>query len=494
MEFKTFYYEFLSKKPLYVIRELGRVIGVKAPASKNKDTVIKEIISIQKRELAPETKQNKGAPPKFKIDLSEFLVCDENSFFKPLPKIDPNNVDPKAFEDYEFKIEDDENDNFGNVCRDINHGTKIIEGYLDIINNTFGFIRVNKFEPSKEDGYISELNIKKYNLRNGDQLKVRVYINENQENCPATKEVVEVNGLPPRTFIMHENFEELTPEFPNERFDFSKSDKPDLRLIDLFCPIGKGQRGLIVAPPKTGKTTIIKNVAKEIEKNYPEVMLMVLLIDERPEEVTDIKKSISSEVYYSTFDENASHHVKIAEFVLNRAKRFVEIGKDVVILLDSITRLTRAYNATVENSGKTLSGGLEAQALIAPKKFFGSARNFQNEGSLTILATALVDTGSRLDEVIFEEFKGTGNMEIKLSKELSERRVFPAIDLFKSGTRRDDYLLSDEELILASKLRNILSNNPKATELVLDIINKTKDINEFIQKAKAFIKIYEKQD
>ena len=257
-------------------------------------------------------------------------------------------------------------------------------------------------------------------------------------------------------------------------------------------PIGKGQRGLIVAPPKTGKTSLLKMIAQSIEQNHPEIKLIVLLIDERPEEVTDIKRTIKSEVVFSTFDEGADHHVRTAELVINRAKRLVESGKDVVILLDSITRLTRAYNSIVESSGKTLSGGLDPVAMQGPKRFFGSARNVEEGGSLTILSTALIDTGSRMDDVIYEEFKGTGNMEIHLSRQLSEKRIFPAIDLVRSGTRREELLLSQKQLDASYKLREILSERADAIDSLIDMIKKTKDNADLIEKADAWIKLYQK--
>ena len=492
MNFKTFYPEFLAKKPLYVIRELGRVMGVKAPSSKTKDTVIKEIILIQRGELQPVSKKNKGAPPKFKIDLSEFILKGMDArlpdYYPPIKK-EENQEDIERLSKENFTYEppkEGEENTSKLVFNDSGKGTKVIDGILEMNPNGYGFIRVNQFQPSQDDGYISNHNIRKYDLRHGDSIKARVKLNSPEDGCPATQEVLEVNGLEPRSFIVRENFDDLVARYPEEKIELSKNNnKTDLRLIDMFCPIGKGQRGLIVAPPKTGKTTIIKNIAKAIEENCPEIMLMVLLIDERPEEVTDIKNSINSQVYYSTFDENTEHHIRIAEHVIGRAKRFVEIGKDVVILLDSLTRLTRAYNVMTDATGRTLSGGLEASALIQPKKFFGSGRNVDKDGSLTILATALIDTGSRLDDVIFEEFKGTGNMEIHLSKDLAEKRVYPAIDLFKSGTRKDELLLTDEELVVTGKLRGILSDSSKATEQIIDLINKT-------ENNKEFIKVYEK--
>ncbi|MBO5130765.1 MAG: transcription termination factor Rho, partial [Romboutsia sp.] len=298
--------------------------------------------------------------------------------------------------------------------------------------------------------------------------------------------VEKVNGDNPEKAIGRKNFETLTPIYPNERLHLETDNEKDLssRLMDIICPIGKGQRGIIVAPPKAGKTTLLKKVAQNISKNHPDIKLIVLLIDERPEEVTDMKRSINGEVIYSTFDEEPQNHAKVAQMVLERAKRMVEQGKDVVILLDSITRLSRAYNLTINPTGRTLSGGLDPGALIMPKKFFGAARNIEEGGSLTILATALVETGSRMDDMIFEEFKGTGNMEVHLDRRLQERRIFPAIDIYKSGTRKEDLLLSDEEKEVAFAIRKIMyrdGNIENVTENLISMLSKTKNNKEFIQ-------------
>ena len=298
--------------------------------------------------------------------------------------------------------------------------------------------------------------------------------------------VEKVNGDNPEKAIGRKNFETLTPIYPNERLHLETNNEKDLssRLMDIICPIGKGQRGIIVAPPKAGKTTLLKRIAQNITINHPDVKLIVLLIDERPEEVTDMKRSINGDVIYSTFDEEPQNHAKVAQMVLERAKRMVEQGKDVVILLDSITRLSRAYNLTITPTGRTLSGGLDPGALIMPKKFFGAARNIEEGGSLTILATALIETGSRMDDMIFEEFKGTGNMEVHLDRRLQERRIFPAIDIYKSGTRKEDLLLTDEEKEVAYAIRKLMyrdGNIEKITENLINMLSKTKNNREFIQ-------------
>ena len=295
-----------------------------------------------------------------------------------------------------------------------------------------------------------------------------------------------VNGESPDKAIGRKNFENLTPIYPNERLHLETDNGRDLssRLMDFMCPIGKGQRGIIVAPPKAGKTTLLKRIAQNISKNYPDIKLIVLLIDERPEEVTDMKRSINGDVIYSTFDEEPQNHAKVSQMVLERAKRMVEQGKDVVILMDSITRLSRAYNLTITPTGRTLSGGLDPGALLMPKKFFGAARNVEEGGSLTILATALVETGSRMDDMIFEEFKGTGNMEVHLDRRLQERRIFPAIDIYKSGTRKEDLLLSDEEKEVAFAIRRNMNrdgNIESITETLINMLSKTKNNKEFME-------------
>lgn len=360
-----------------------------------------------------------------------------------------------------------------------------VEGILDIADGGFGFLRFNNFLTSEKDIYVSPVQIRRFNLKTGDKIKGISRLPNEGERFGALLYVLNVNGDEPGVAIRRPDFEDLTPIFPRERLTMEDRSKDlSMRLIDLIAPIGKGQRGLIVAPPKAGKTTLLKNIANSIEKKHPEVELIVLLIDERPEEVTDMKRSLNGgEVIYSTFDEMPSHHVKVAEMVQARAQRLVEHGKDVVILLDSITRLARAYNLVVPASGRTLSGGLDPGALHKPKKFFGAARNIEEGGSITILATALVETGSRMDDVIFEEFKGTGNMELHLDRKLSEKRIFPAIDLNKSGTRKEDLLMTTEELEAIWAMRRAMANRDtqEVTETIIDNLAHTKDNANFIQ-------------
>lgn len=367
-----------------------------------------------------------------------------------------------------------------------------VEGILEIQEeNNFGFLRFSNFLTSDKDIYVSPTQIRRFNLKTGDKIRCITRLPKEGERFGALLYVLTVNGDEPGRAIRRPDFDDLTPVFPYERLRLEDGTRDlSMRLIDIVAPIGKGQRGLIVAPPKAGKTVLLKKVANAIEKNYPDVELIVLLVDERPEEVTDMKRSlIGGEVIYSTFDELPAHHVKVAEMVLARAQRLVEHGKDVVILLDSITRLARAYNMVVPASGRTLSGGLDPGALHRPKKFFGAARKMEEGGSITILATALVETGSRMDEVIFEEFKGTGNMELHLDRKLSEKRIFPAISLNKSGTRREDLLMDQDELEAIWAMRRAMANRPTAdvTEEIVENLAHTRSNKDFIQIIKKVL-------
>ena len=372
-----------------------------------------------------------------------------------------------------------------------NEWDEIVTGILEVLPDGYGFLRGENYLPTPKDVYVSPVQIKRFRLDTGDKIKGIKRIPKESEKFPALIYVGEVNGQHPENAMKRRSFDDLTPIYPNKRIQLETiPTEYTMRLMDLISPIGKGQRGMIVAPPKAGKTTILKKIANSITTNNPEIELIVLLIDERPEEVTDMKRSINGDVIYSTFDEVPEHHVKVAEMVLERAKRLVEQKKDVVILLDSITRLARAYNLVIPSSGRTLSGGLDPSALHKPKRFFGAARNTEDAGSLTILATALVETGSRMDDVIFEEFKGTGNMEVHLDRKLSEKRVFPAIDINKSGTRKEELLLSKEELETVFALRKTMANMnvQEMTEQLMEQIVETKSNQEFIERMKYFFK------
>ena len=369
-------------------------------------------------------------------------------------------------------------------------------GILEIHPEGYGFLRAENYLPGNKDVYVSAAQIRRFNLRTGDYVVGKTRPQQMGDRSVGLIFINEINGQTPDMARNRRPFDSLIPVYPNERLRMEREDVKDysLRLIDVLAPIGKGQRGMIVSPPKAGKTTLLKKVANAITANNPEVHLIVLLIDERPEEVTDMKRSIQGEVVYSTFDEAPENHTRVSEMVLERAQRLVELGKDVVILLDSITRLARAYNLVIPPTGRSLSGGLDPGALYRPKRFFGAARNIENGGSLTIIATALVDTGSRMDDIIYEEFKGTGNMELHLDRSLSDRRIFPAIDLYKSGTRREELLFTKEELEGSYQVRRMLSKgSPQETaEQLLLFMEKTKTNSEFLQKVKGWMNAFEK--
>ena len=449
-----------EKKTLIELKEIAKEFNIKNISKLKKSELIEEILknspkSIEKNGVILQEK----ITPKVKIEDNSTLVND-------------NKEEIREEKRERLKVMINESD------------TAI--GVLEILeNNSFGFLRCNNYQTGENDIYVSPSQIRRFNLRTGDEVQGKVRESKEGEKFKALLYVEKVNGENPERAVGRKSFESLTPIYPEDRLHLETNNENDLssRLMDIICPIGKGQRGIIVAPPKAGKTTLLKKVAQNISKNYPEVKLIVLLIDERPEEVTDMKRSINGDVIYSTFDEEPQNHAKVSQMVLERAKRMVEQGKDVVILLDSLTRLSRAYNLTITPTGRTLSGGLDPGALIMPKKFFGAARNIEEGGSLTILATALVDTGSRMDDMIFEEFKGTGNMEVHLDRRLQERRIFPAIDIYKSGTRKEDLLLSDEEKEVAFAIRKNMNrdgNIENITETLINMLSKTKNNKEFI--------------
>lgn len=451
--------------------------------NKAKELGIKNISKLKKSEIIDELlKVTPNAIEKNGVILTERIA----------PKVrEQENSNNTFFKNYEnrenYSITDEQKEEKKERLKVMINESGSSKGVLEVQeNNNFGFLRCNNYLTGENDIYVSPSQIRRFNLRTGDEVQGKVREAKEGEKFKALLFVEKVNGDNPEKAIGRKNFETLTPIYPNERLHLETNNEKDLssRLMDIICPIGKGQRGIIVAPPKAGKTTLLKKVAQNISKNHPDIKLIVLLIDERPEEVTDMKRSINGDVIYSTFDEEPQNHAKVAQMVLERAKRMVEQGKDVVILLDSITRLSRAYNLTINPTGRTLSGGLDPGALIMPKKFFGAARNIEEGGSLTILATALVETGSRMDDMIFEEFKGTGNMEVHLDRKLQERRIFPAIDIYKSGTRKEDLLLSDEEKEVAFAIRKVMyrdGNIENVTENLINMLSKTKNNKEFIQ-------------
>lgn len=450
----------LDSLSLTDLRDLAKMRGIKNVSKLKKNELIEKILEVTSSSTnTSTTKKNENVIKEEKSESQEEEILAE------------------AFHNNGYSISTE--------------GDEITEGVLEILPDGYGFLRGDNYLSSKKDVYISPVQIKRFKLDTGDRVKGIKRIPKEGEKFPALIYVGEVNGETPEKAMKRTKFDDLIPIYPNEKLKLETTQKEyTMRLMDLFSPIGKGQRGMIVAPPKAGKTTILKKIANSITDNNPEVELIVLLIDERPEEVTDMKRSIKGEVIYSTFDEQPEHHVKVAEMVIERAKRLTEQNKDVVVLLDSITRLARAYNLVIPSSGKTLSGGFDPSALHKPKRFFGAARNTEDAGSLTVLATALVETGSRMDEVIFEEFKGTGNMEVALDRDLSEKRIFPAIDVNKSGTRREDLLLTETELSSLYLIRKTMSSLSTAdmTERLLDGMSKTANNAEFLNLMSKNIK------
>ena len=439
-----------------------------------------------------------------KEELIEVLnSLQNNKFEEEIEDYDDSEEDEEDYSDeienisnkYELEnsVEEDENLGESSVTYQVNNEEdEIIEGILEVMSEGYGFLRGDNYLSSPKDVYISPVQIRRFRLTTGDLVKGISRYKEG-EKFPSLIFVGEVNGEHPEKAIKRTRFEDLTPIYPDERLKLETiQENYATRMMDIISPIGKGQRGLIVAQPKAGKTTLLKEIANSITTNNPECELIMLLIDERPEEVTDMERSIKGQVVYSTFDELPEHHAKVAEMVIERAKRLVEQGKDVVVLLDSITRLARAYNLVVPASGRTLSGGIDPASLHKPKKFFGAARNIEFGGSLTILATALTETGSRMDDVIFEEFKGTGNMEVLLDRSLAEKRIFPAIDIKRSNTRREDLLLTDKELEVATLIRKAMGNIPAAesTDQILKVIKATKNNEEFLTKTKKALEKY----
>ena len=401
---------------------------------------------------------------------------------KPVKDIQPENEVSRPKPPFKYSEQRNENAAQANGFEKIESDDPV-EGVLEVLPDGYGFLRSDNYLSGPKDVYVSPSQIRRFNLRTGDKIKGKGRIPKEGEKFQALLYVQTVNGDPPEVATKRVAFEYLTPIYPDQRISLETAPRElSTRVIDLIAPIGKGQRGMIVSPPKAGKTILLKKVANAITTNYPEIELIVLLIDERPEEVTDMQRSIKGEVIYSTFDEVPEHHIKVAEMVLERAQRLVEQKKDVVILLDSITRLARAYNLTIPPTGRTLSGGLDPGALHKPKRFFGAARNIENGGSLTIMATALIETGSRMDDVIFEEFKGTGNMELHLDRRLSEMRIFPAIDINKSGTRREELLLDQKELESVWAVRKAMSNmgTAQVTEMIISKLMQTKTNIEFV--------------
>ncbi|MGL4742613.1 MAG: transcription termination factor Rho [Sarcina sp.] len=479
---------------LVELKEIAKELGIKNISKKKKSELVELIVEI-KNSNKEETKQENeiekdGVILREKISPRRHSDAgnEERSRVNDTQKIE-HKVDNSEDKSNEVKNNEIKKEQFKSMVNTSNSA----RGILEILeNNSFGFLRCQNYLTSDDDIYVSPSQIRRFNLRTGDEVIGKVREAKEGEKFRALLYVEKINGERPEMAIRRKSFEMLTPIYPNERLRLETDFSGDLssRLMDIVCPIGKGQRGMIVAPPKAGKTTMLKRVAQNLTKNNPNITLIVLLVDERPEEVTDMQRSINGEVIYSTFDEEPQNHAKVSRMVLERAKRLVEHGKDVVILMDSLTRLSRAYNLTITPTGRTLSGGLDPGALVMPKKFFGAARNIEEGGSLTILATALVDTGSRMDDMIFEEFKGTGNMEVHLDRKLQERRIFPAIDIYKSGTRKENLLLTDEEKEVAFSIRRNLykeENVDKITEKLINLLSKTRNNKEFMETYKKLV-------
>ncbi len=457
------------------LKAVARARGLRGISTMKKDELVEAMLAADEKDKAEGkgVQQPKGVVTPKAVERKETKIREEVK-----AKEDSRNKEEKTTQAEEEK-----------TLEELDSGISA-HGILEVMPDGFGFIRCENYLPGENDVYVAPSQIRRFGLKTGDILEGNTRVRTQGEKFAALLYVKSINGYTPEESSKRYNFEDMTPIFPNERLHLEMPGASvAMRVMDLISPVGKGQRGMIVSPPKAGKTTLLKDVAKSVKHNSPEVHLIILLIDERPEEVTDIKEAIEGpnvEVIYSTFDELPEHHKRVSEMVIERGKRLVEHGKDVVILIDSITRLARAYNLIVPPSGRTLSGGLDPAALHMPKRFFGAARNMREGGSLTILATALVDTGSKMDDVVYEEFKGTGNMELMLDRKLSEKRIFPAIDIPRSSTRREDLLLSQDELDAMNIIRKALNGlkPEESLDKILDLFAKTRNNQEFVNMVK----------
>ena len=465
-----------------ILKSLAKSLNIKGYSTMKKDELVNVLVEKENEQIESDRLEEEKTRSRTikKTESVEKEKKDEEGRKEP-EKREPEKREP------EKKETEKKSDEFN---PELDSGI-VAKGILDVVQDGgFGFIRSANFLPGDNDVYVSPGQIRRLGLKTGDIIEGTTKIKTQNEKFSAIYVIRKVNGLSPEIATKRGNFEDMTPIFPNEKIRLERPGAPvSMRIMDLISPVGKGQRGMIVSPPKAGKTTLLKDVAKSVKYSNPNMHMIILLIDERPEEVTDIREAIEGpnvEVIYSTFDETPEHHKRVAEMVIERAKRLVEMKQDVIILLDSITRLTRAYNQVIPPSGRTLSGGLDPAALHMPKRFFGAARNMREGGSLTILATALVDTGSKMDDVVYEEFKGTGNMEIVLDRKLSEKRVFPAIDIPKSGTRREDLLLTPEEMESINSMRKAFNGlrPEEAVDKVIDLFSKTKNNREFVDMMK----------
>ena len=481
---------------LSVLKDLAKARGIKGITGLKKADVIEAMLKKDEEEAAAAVPKPAGEPATAQAPAQASAQApaqapvrehDNVSQGKPAQEHGAKHNEKRMEPEGDEEDKDKQGDlDISDEKRSLDSGIEA-RGILEVLSDGYGFIRSENYLPGENDVYVAPSQIRRFSLKTGDIITGNTRVRTQTDKFGALLFVKTINGLSPAEHARRKNFEDLTPIFPDERIRLERpGGTVAMRIMDLMSPVGKGQRGMIVSPPKAGKTTLLKDVARSVTMNNPEMHLIILLIDERPEEVTDIKEAIEGdnvEVIYSTFDELPEHHKRVSEMVIERAKRLVESGKDVMILLDSITRLTRAYNMTVPPSGRTLSGGLDPAALHMPKRFFGAARNMREGGSLTILATALIETGSKMDDVVYEEFKGTGNMEMILDRKLSERRVFPAIDIPKSGTRREDLLLEPDELEAINIIRKALNGlkAEEAVEKVLDMFVRTRSNHDFVQ-------------
>ena len=467
-------YETLS---LIDLKEIAKVRGIKGVSAMKKAAIIEAMVAKDEEESA----QKQGAPAEKTQAPAAAAAADAADKKVPVAfaASAAHREDGERRRPEVEQLSEDE-------IKELDSGQEV-SGILEVMSDGFGFIRCENFLPGQNDVYVAPTQIRRFGLKTGDILKGHTRVKTEKEKFAALLYLTSVNGFDPESTTKRYNFEDMTPIFPDKKIHLERPGAPvSMRIMDLISPIGKGQRGMIVSQPKAGKTTLLKDVAKSVKLNHPDMHMIILLIDERPEEVTDMKEEVGGpgvEIIYSTFDETPEHHKRVAEMVVERARRLVEYKKDVIILLDSITRLTRAYNQVVPPSGRTLSGGLDPAAMHPPKRFFGAARNMREGGSLTILATALVDTGSKMDDVVYEEFKGTGNMELVLDRKLSERRIFPAIDIPKSSTRREDLLLTPEELEAMSTIRKAINGvrPDDSVDKIIDMFARTTNNRDFVQ-------------
>lgn len=488
----------LKEKSLMDLREIAKMAGIKSVTKYRKGELLDMLYDLDRKarmmqQELPE--EEESIIPSYQQDVIDMQAEDEQDVYEREDYGEPENSAAKS-EDKKMIEYVMGNDAVNELLNKGDCGDAL--GILEVLPEGYGFLRSENYLPGNKDVYVSMAQIRKFNLKTGDKIRGKTRPAKDAEKLNALLYIEQVNDDSVEKCLRRRPFEELTPIHPQERLTLERPDSQRdlaIRLIDLISPIGKGQRGLVVSPPKAGKTIMLKKIANSITNNYPDVHLIVLLIDERPEEVTDMQRSTSGEVVYSTFDEKPENHTRVSEMVIERAKRLVEQGKDVVVLLDSITRLARAYNLIIPPTGRTLSGGLDPGSLYKPKRFFGAARNIEFGGSLTIIATALVDTGSRMDEIIYEEFKGTGNMEIHLDRRLSEKRIFPAIDLNKSSTRREELLLSKRELDGIWTIRKVMANGNTAdvTEQLIAMLAKTQTNMDFLDKLKNWISVWDKE-